>query len=140
MYSLISGTSKVTFPNIFFQNLAIRASHKVYKHPNVKGFLSKFENPEKKFFKKFKKKIFFSKNFKKNYSLHTCVHSWISTLTKCKKCQFSQALHWSAISQLECKTGERNLKKDWAVVFPEGPSVKDVGDELFFSWGHAKMW
>ena len=37
----ISGTLKITFPHIFFQILAIGTSHKVAKHPNVKGFLSK---------------------------------------------------------------------------------------------------
>ena len=37
----ISGTPKITFPHIFFQILAIGTSHKVYKHPYVKGFLTK---------------------------------------------------------------------------------------------------
>ena len=37
----ISGTQKITFPHIFFQILAIRTSHKLYKHPHVKGFLTK---------------------------------------------------------------------------------------------------
>ena len=35
-------TSKVTFPHIFFQILGFRTSQKVYKHPHVKGFLSKY--------------------------------------------------------------------------------------------------
>ena len=37
----ISGTPKITFPHIFFQILAIGTSHKLYKHPHVKGFLTK---------------------------------------------------------------------------------------------------
>ena len=42
-------------------------------------------------------------------------------------------MNWCAVAQLKCKTGENNLKKDWPVVFPKGPSSgNDVGDELFF--------
>ena len=37
----MSGTTKITFPHIFFQILEIGTFHKVFKHPNVKGFLSK---------------------------------------------------------------------------------------------------
>ena len=61
----ISGTPKITFPHIYFQILAIGTSHKLYKHPHVKGFLTKYWKSWKKKFQKIFKKIFFFQFLKK---------------------------------------------------------------------------
>ena len=64
----ISGTPKITFPHIYFQILAIGTSHKLYKHPHVKGFLTKYWKSWKKIFQKFFKNFFFS-IFKKIFKI-----------------------------------------------------------------------